>query len=163
MKQCTGCKETKALSEYGSIKGKKNAQCKKCATLRQAKYAAKNRERVRALARKYYHASKDRINKDRRAQRAKNKVLGTHICKETRTPEEHKAFLLYSNKYGKKHDVIGRATLNDRYIKKCIRQQMKLVDPNFTTKDITPELIEIKYKEITLKRKLNSTNYGNKN
>ena len=184
-KCCSTCIKVKPKSEFGINKNKAltrygkhpyQSQCKACEYIAQKKWVALNRDKARNATNKsywknidenrkrgrsYYNKIKDVVNANKRAVCKIERELGTNDCKANRTPEEHSAFLKKSNVYTKKHDIIGRDTLSDRYVLRVIRQELKRINPDIITSDISDEMLQTKRKQLILKRKIK--NHGKEN
>jgi len=136
-KQCTGCKEFKHFSNYDwSIKKKANgddyvyhlSKCKPC---------EKERKRLHA-AKKFKSGAYDEYRKKYYSKPESREAIRNW---QKRNPEKLRAIV-------EKYRIKSRDKLNDYYVKACIASNTK----GLAFKDITPELVEMKRKQLKLYR-----------
>ncbi len=58
-KTCTVCKETKPISEFGTVRGKLRHNCKDCKNKESREWYAKNKDRKKQLSKRYRKTKKD--------------------------------------------------------------------------------------------------------
>lgn len=149
VKTCTKCGKTK----HGDEININQSWCKAC----KKEYRVNNKEKVRSAQKKWYKENKEKCNNRSRNHYQKNKAKMIGISKKYR--EKNKDDLLKKRKsYKEKHkneinlkarkynkNIVRLITVG--YLKRRIKVELKL---NY--EDITPEMIEIKRAQITLKR-----------
>jgi len=130
LKVCTHCNEELPLSEFHVSKGYPHPRCKGCDRERNRKWEENNHDRKLELQRDWYKNNRKR-------------AIG-FVKRYMSNPANRKKYLDKYKSY--------RESLTDSYVRTCIRNTNKSIDP-------TPEMIEIKRFTIIIKRLIKQENH----
>ena len=128
-KQCIGCKETKAIDNFGLDKRRKdghNRYCKKCVCEFAISYRERNKEKIADSLKKYRETHKEQRNLANKTWREKNIDHVKKYSKEYNSKNFEKRKLAFNAWVEKNPERMRELKKNNREKNKLIERERKL-------------------------------------